>query len=279
MPPEEDSRPALLIEPVREAARSALQPDGPLRWSIESRADCVELRAVVRRWCTAAADPTAQLARVAGGAALRAARLAVAVQGRHPLVSYPEQPGVLAVLYAGLPAAPRRSDMLLHRLLRHEVVPAWYRARLLDPPTALRRLRCAVEGEGAWMQVLDGSPPADLGPHWQDADGQAPDADRRTVVALVGAPGRLPVADLRVGQALETLRLTAMVLGLEMDVLAAPARPIAGMPRRVGSGTETLAVVRVGWPPAEVHVGQDEGHRVDGASDAAALPAGGRVSS
>lgn len=69
------------------------------------------------------------------------------------------------------------------------------------------------------------------------------------IVALVGAPGRLPATDLRVGQAIETLRLTAMVLGLEMDVLAAPAEPAAaGLPRCLGSDAETIAIVRFGWP-------------------------------
>ena len=243
-----ESRPVLRTGPVVDAARAALQPPGPLRWIIETRADSVELRTVVRRWSTAP-HPSAQLARIAGGAALRAARLAVAVQGRHPLVSYPERVGLLAVLHAGLAVRTRRDEVLLHRLLRHEVVPAWYRARLLDPTAALQRLRFAAEGEGAWVRVLDRLPTADLGPSWQDADEQYQAADRRTIVALVGAPGCRPAADIRVGQAVETLRLTAMVLGLEMHVLAAPAEPaISGMPRQAGAGVGTLAVVRFRWP-------------------------------
>jgi len=247
--PEREGRPALLIGPVMEAAHAALQPPGTTRWIVEVRTDRVELRTAVRRWSTGA-QPSAQLARIACGSALRAARLAVAVQGRRPLVSYSERPGLLAVLHAGLAVRPRPEEMLMHRLLRHEIAPAWYRARLLDPLAALQRLRCAAEGDGAWVRVLSGPAPEGLGPSWQDEKAHDPIGDRRTIVALVGAPGRLPAADLRVGQAIETLQLTAMVLGLEMDVLAAPAEPAAaGLPRRLGGGAETNAIVRFGLPP------------------------------
>ena len=242
----QENNSVLLTGSLVEAARAALQPPGPMRWIIEARADGVELRAVVRRWSTAL-DPSAQLARIACGTALRGARLAVSVQGRQPLVAYPERPGLLAVVHPGIMVPPRRAELLLHGLLRQEIAPAWCRARLLDRPAALQRLRSAAEAEGTWLRVLPGPVPAHLGRSWQDTDDQAPAVGRRTIAALVGAPGRVPAADLRVGQAIETLRLTAMVLGLEMHVLAAPAdSAAAGVPR--GIGAETGAIVRFDWP-------------------------------
>src|SRR5215212_3765522 len=108
-----NTRPPLRIGSVAEAARAALQPPGPVRWTLDVRIDRVELRAVTRRWSTAA-EPPARLARVACGTALRASRLAGAVQGRQPLVSHPDQPGVLAVLHAGEVVAARREELLLH---------------------------------------------------------------------------------------------------------------------------------------------------------------------
>lgn len=245
---EREDGPVLLTGPVVAAARAALQPPGARRWIVEARADCVEVRTVVRRWFTAR-DPSTQLAHIACGTALRAARLAVAVQGRRPLVSYPARPGPLAVLHPGPAARPRRDEVLLHRLLRREIAPAWWRARLLDPAPVLQRLRYAAEREGTWMRTLAGPPPTDLGSGWHDAHERDASGDRRTILAVIGAPGGLPAADLRVGQAIEALRLTAMVLGLEMHVLAAPAGPAAaGLPRGGGLGPQTLAILRFGWP-------------------------------
>jgi hypothetical protein len=120
---EHTDRPALQLEPVLDAARAALRPPGPVRWVLDPRPDRVELRAVIRRWSTAV-EPAARLAQVAAGTALRAARLAVAVQGREPLVSHPDQPGVLAVLRAGGVVAPRREELALHAMLRHATDPA-----------------------------------------------------------------------------------------------------------------------------------------------------------
>jgi hypothetical protein len=242
------TRPPLRIEPVVEAARAALQLPGPARWTLDVRTDRVELRPVVRRWSTAA-EPPARLARVACGAALRAARLAVAVQGRQPLVSHPDQPGVLAVLHAGEVVPPRREELLLHATLLLEPGPARNPAQGLT--AVLRWLRRAAESEGAWLRLLP-EPPAPstaLGPCWDRPDGprRAPTAPA-PVTVVIGAPGRLPAADLRAGQAVETVRLTAAALGLDLHVLAAPAAATAAIERCTGRTTDTLAVVQIGNP-------------------------------
>lgn len=242
------TRSSLQSRPVVEAARAALRPPGPVPWTLDVGTDRIELRAVIRRWSTAA-EPPARLARVACGTALRAARLAVAVQGRQPLVSHPDQPGVLAVLHAGDMVPPRREDLLLHATLLQEPGPARNPAQGLT--AVLRWLRRAAESEGAWLRLLPEppAPSAALGPCWDDPDGprRAPTAPA-PVTVVIGAPGRLPAADLRAGQAVETVRLTAMALGLDLHVLAAPATTTPAVERCIGRTTDTLAIVQIGRP-------------------------------
>jgi hypothetical protein len=247
---EQAVRPALQLEPVMEAARAALRPPGPVRWVVDPRADRVEVRAVIRRWSTAV-EPAARLARVSCGTVLRAARLAVAVQGREPLVSHPDQPGVLAVLHAGGMAVPRREELLLHAMLRHETaVPGG--VRIPDRTAVLRRLRRAAETEGAWLCLLPepSVPSATHGPCWYDLDDSpVAGSDQETLVAVIGAPGRVPAADLRAGQAVETVRLTARALGLDLHVLAAPVTTTSpAVTRCAGRATDTLAIVQIGGP-------------------------------
>jgi hypothetical protein len=246
---EHADRPALQLEPVMDAARAALRPPGPVRWILDPRPDRVELRAVIRRWSTAV-EPVARLARVAAGTALRAARLAVAVQGREPLVSHPDQPGVLAVLHAGGAVAPRREELALHAMLRHATDPAPVRVGNPDRTAVLRLLRRAAEAEGAWLRALPQSPAASatLGPCWYDPDEVSwAEPVQETFAAVIGAPGRPPAADLRSGQAVETVRLTARALGLDLQVLAAPvATTTPAITRRLGPTTDTLAIVQIG---------------------------------
>jgi hypothetical protein len=111
----------------------------------------------------------------------------------------------------------------------------------------LRRLRRAAETEGAWLRALPESPApsATLGPCWYDPDEVS--CAQETFAAVIGAPGRLPAADLRAGQAIETVRLTARALGLDLQVLAAPvAATTPALTRRLGPTTDTLAIVQIG---------------------------------
>jgi hypothetical protein len=249
--PEQTAGPAVQTGPVVEAARAALRPPGPARWIINARSDRVELRTVVRRWSTAV-EPSARLTRIACGTVLQAIRLALAAQGRRPLVSHPDQPGLLAVVYPGAVVAPRREDLLLQAMLRCGTDRTRDPARPADRPSVVRRLRQAAESEGAWLRVLP-EPPASaatLGPCWSDVDDHPRGGPtREPVFAVIGAPGRSPAADLRAGQALETVRLTAMTLSLDVQVLAAPAAPTTpAVSRCVGRTSDTLAVVRIGRP-------------------------------
>jgi hypothetical protein len=240
----------LRIGPVIEAARAALRPPGPVPWIAEPCGDRVDLRLRVRRWSTAV-EPSARLARISCGTALRAARLAVAVQGRRPLVTHPGRLGLFAVLHAGEAESPRREEVLLHAALRGGV------ALPLTPrpsrTAALQRLRRAAEAEGAWLRALPTPPDPSRapGPGWHDSGWTWAEFDGDSFAAVVGAAGPAPVADLRVGQAIEAVRLAGATLGLVVRVLAAPADAGAvGLRGRGGAPADGLAVVHVGWPGA-----------------------------
>jgi hypothetical protein len=170
------------------------------------------------------------------------------------VVSWPDHRGLLAVLHAGDVAAPRREDALLHAVLRGAYAPQLFRA-----PEPYRGTTAAAprgQTEGAWLRVPDDVPgrsPA-VGPCWDDPDdaawtGGGAGSGAGTVAALIGAAGPVPAVDLRVGQALETVRLTATALGLAVRVLAAPAAPAAlGIRSSERTGADVLAVVRLCWP-------------------------------
>jgi hypothetical protein len=244
------SGPTGQLSAVVDAARVAVQPPGPVRWTVQQHLDRVELRLVVRRW-SIGVEPPARLARLAAGAALRAARLAVAVQGREPVVSRPDQPGLLAVLHAGRAAVVRREEELLHAVLCGTFVPPRYRAP--GRAAVLQRLRRVAEAEGAWLRLLPEAPvpSSALGPGWFGPGALASTAGAVDAV-LIGARGPVPAVDLRVGQAIEAVWLTGMALGLAVGVLAAPAAPAAlGIGPSGGRGADVLAVVRVGWPRGE----------------------------
>jgi hypothetical protein len=248
----EPSHSALQLSPVVAAARSAVQPPGHVRWTADRHVDHVDLRLVVRRRSTGV-ETAARLARLACGAALRAARLAVAVQGRQPVVSCPDQPGLMAVLQAGRAVAPRHEEEVLYSVLRDTFVPPLLRCP--SRTAVLQRLRRSAEVDGAWLRVLTAVPcpsPA-LGPSWHELDEgawTAPGPD--TAAVLVGARGPVPAVDLRVGQAVEAVRLTATALGLAVRVLAAPATPAAlGIRSLEDGGADVLAVVQVRWPLAD----------------------------
>jgi hypothetical protein len=264
---------------VLEAARAALRPPGLVRWIAEPVGDRVDLRLALRRWSTGV-ETSARLARISCGTALRAARLAVAMQGRHPVVTHPKQLGLLAVLRAGDVEAPRREEALLYALLC-----GGFALPLIQKPSrtaALQRLRRAAEAEGAWLRVLPKAraPSRALGPCWHEpADPAWTEFSGDPIAAVIGAAGPAAAADLRVGQAVEAVRLTAAALGLVVRVPAAPAAPGAVDARlHAASAGDALAVVQVWWPvvwrPEVTATASDVG----GLGEHLSRPSGGGVS-
>jgi hypothetical protein len=211
------------------AAREAVAPAGPVPWFLEpvdgrsgGAADGLALRMTVRRWARAV-EPQARLARLACGTALHAVRLAVAAQGRRPVVSTPGgpsgRPGLVAVVRAGHVAAPRPAERAAY-------------AALLDPTArpplettaAMPHLRQAAEAEGAWLTAVRPGPCVRgeiLGPRWPGGDSGGPD----TVTLVMGVPGTSPWVEVQAGQAVEAVVLAARTAGSTATVLAAPANP------------------------------------------------------
>ncbi|MFR9802968.1 hypothetical protein ACL02T_11765 [Pseudonocardia sp. RS010] len=219
------SRAGLSIAPLVDAARMAAAPEGSAPWFVSAVDDGVALRSVVRRW-SHAEEPPARLTRVAAGAGLRAVRLAVAAQGRRPQVTHPGEEGLLAVVRPGEARPPRPLERALHGALRDHGRPRV--AEGPSGPATRSMLRRAAEMENAWLRRI-GHPvvPGDeLGPAWP---GPLDEGELRPApdFVLVGAAGRVPHADLRTGQAVEALRLTAALLGLRTAIVAAPADPAA----------------------------------------------------
>jgi hypothetical protein len=248
---------ALRIAPLVDAARAAAAPEGSAPWFVTAVDDGVAVRSVVRRW-SLAEEPPARVTRVAAGAGLRAIRLAVAAQGRRPQVTHPVEEGLLAVVRPGVACVPRPVERALYAALRDRGRP--------HPPAGPRGaaarsvLRRAAETESAWLRGIDHPvvPGDELGPAWPGpTNGEGPvvpEAGEPEFV-LVGAAGRVPHADLRTGQAVEALRLTAALLGLHTAVVAAPADAAAlraRLPDRLrdvvdGARGSTVAVLEFWW--------------------------------
>ena len=105
-------------------------------------------------------------------------------------------------------------------------------------------LRCAATGDDPWM--------ARDFRRSRDEDPPRPTAERPAPLVLVIATSHdLPVAQLRAGQALQRVLLTATVLGLATSVLSAPVEVPAmrlQLARRLGRGVHPQILVRVGHP-------------------------------
>lgn len=225
---------------VTEAALAAAAPGGPRRWFTTAVEDGVAFRTVARRW-SSAAEPPARLARTACGAALYAARTALAVNGRRPVVTTPGAPGLIAVVRPGVAADPRPAERAAYAVLRHGP-----RSDVrLRPGAALPHLRRAAEAEGAWTGVVELRPGADLGPRWDPVGDPAGDA----VTLLLDVAGDSPWVEVQAGQAVEAVVLAARAAGLHAAVLAAPADPGVLRGRLAGPGGavcgRTVAAVTV----------------------------------
>lgn len=168
--------------------------------------------------------PGMQETRIAAGSALLGMRLALAVQGRRPdvaLLPVPEQPDVLALLRRGMHAPPQPQERQLHALVGATAV-----SRAAVPEAAVRyALRRAAAEEGVWLRTAT------------DRTGLVALGGRRDVppagmYATVGGDARLAVTDLRVGQALHRVLLTAAWLGLHASVVHGPGDLAARGPHR-----------------------------------------------
>ena len=251
------------VDALRDAAASALSPPGRRQWFVRPLTDGIEFRAVVKNWVDAPAEG-ARETRVACGAALCAARLCLAVQGWEPVVTPLGGTASLATLRVGAPAAPRREDRLLYRALhedRFEVAPV--AADVLR--TVVRR---AADVRRVWLSTVPGPVPA-VGRVWGDGEDSAGEG----VIAVIGAPATDRIADLRVGDAVQYLRLVAVTLGWDVRVLAGPV-PREQSLHFVGSDVPTGSVVlfRVLPAAARTPVPEQRGRPVRGGAGSHRVP-------
>ncbi|WP_028928029.1 hypothetical protein [Pseudonocardia acaciae] len=224
-----------------------------------------ELWADVRRW-RPASEAGDRGPRLAGGAALFNLRLAVAALGRRPvtvLLPFPERPEVLAVVRMAERTAPPPGWARLYEVLTalggRRACPGWPASTA--PRLALRR---AAELEGGWLTMLDASAPDDRlrelierrCARWPDLAVGAPvDRERRGgTIGVLSSFHDLPVGQIRAGEALRRVALTAAAYGLCTSF--APASLVnpamrAALGRRLGHQLCPQVVLRIGSPSGD----------------------------
>ncbi|WP_028927835.1 hypothetical protein [Pseudonocardia acaciae] len=228
-----------------------------------------ELWADVRQWRPASEAADRGL-RLAGGAALFNLRLAVATLGRRPvtvLLPFPERPEVLAVVRMAERAAPPPGWCRLYEVLTGLGVR---RARHQGPaPVAMRpALRRAAEMEGGWLTVLDPGASDDRLRElieWRCTEwpglrvgAPAPRERRGGVIGVLSSFHDLPVGQVRAGEALQRVALTAAAYGSPTSFApAALANPAmrADLGRRLGHHLCPQLVLRFGSPATETRPG------------------------
>ncbi|MET0188686.1 MAG: hypothetical protein ABW212_06790 [Pseudonocardia sediminis] len=206
------------------AAAAAPGPPGPPRWFPRPLDDGVELRSVVRSWA-ADGDRAGRTMRIAAGAALRNVRISLAAQGRRAVCAYPQRDALLAAVRTGEPYTPSALDLALARLVSTGSAPE---VPVRDPAVTRALLRRAADADQVWVRVLPGPLPAAdpqaIGVPW--ARNPVAMGTRPEMLVLIGAPENDRIADLRVGQAMQQIRLlSAVVLGRHTTVVAGPVDP------------------------------------------------------
>lgn len=251
------------VELLLRAARAAIAPPGEARWFARPVSDGLQFRSVVKDWVDGQVERAREM-RVACGAAVCTARLALLVQGREPVVVHPPRVGLLAALSAGAVVEPRDRDRSLYQLVHHTGPPAGPAETVERFRAALRR---AADVRHVWFRTIAVPAPQrllDLGRPWPGRlDPTAAD-----VVAVIGAPATDRIADLRVGETVQHLRLVSATLGWDLQVLAGPVR--RDRVRRLGPGMPDGSLVLVGAAP--VLPGSGAGPAAGDASDAPGDP-------
>lgn len=233
------------VELLLRAARAAMSPPGGARWFARPVPDGLQFRSVVKDWVDGRAEPAREM-RVSCGAAVCTARLALLVQGWEPVVVHPHRPGLLASLSAGATVVPRDQDRSLYRVVHHGTPSG-------TAPVTPERIRAALRRTSdirhVWFRTVAAPTPRllpELGRRWPN--GPAPTADG--VVAVAGTPATHRIADLRVGETVQHLRLVCLTLGWDLQVLAGPVR--RDRVRLLGPGMPDGSLVLVRADPLPV---------------------------
>jgi hypothetical protein len=154
------SVPALFTDVVRAAIRAPSQHNSQ-PWRFRLRAGGLEILADHGRQLPMA-DPTGRAVRIACGAAVFNARLALAVANLPPEVRLrpdPSQPDLLALLHAGAPRAPSPEQVALHAAISHRHSNRRPFEELQVAAARRQGLIRAAHDEGAWLELLVGRVP------------------------------------------------------------------------------------------------------------------------
>ncbi|MFC4950750.1 hypothetical protein [Pseudonocardia sp. GCM10023141] len=242
--------PWIEVEHLRRAANAAVAQPGDRPWRLWPVDRGVELRAESVRSLPSSPAGAAAV-RVAAGAALLNMRLTVAAMGDRPVTTLlpdPARPRVLAVVRRGKRSDPTPAE----RELADTIGRAARRCPeigLRPVPDGIRNLvRRAAEAEGVWLRSV-----VDAGDREQ-LIGAVPSVGGRRcsgLVAVIGSNYDVPAMQLRVGQGVQRVVLTAVALGFAARVVAWPPdlRAALGLPGSVGGpGLCPQAILEVGWP-------------------------------
>ena len=232
----------------RVAAAAVTHPSG-YPWRLRPVDQGVEIRAD-HFGGAALSELGAQTVRLTVGAALLNLRLAIAVSGHQPVVTYSldaQHSYAVAVVRRGVRRAPTPVERALFAAIRPGASTRRPWGDRPVPDAVLCRARSAVEAEGLWLRGLDERARSGLGA-LVDA------VPRSAHLAAIGGNHDVPAVHLQAGLALQRLVLTAQALGHRAAIAAWPADLASAtttLPPEIGGpGLWPQVVVAIGAAPA-----------------------------
>src|SRR5689334_20188118 len=215
------------LDVVSRVAAAAVRLPSGHPWYVRPVDQGFEIRADHTRGARST-DLGARTLRLAVGAALLNVRLAVAVFGHQPVVSWSldgPRSYVVAVVRRGVHRDPAPVERALFAAIGS------VRSASVPPAAAavLARARSAAEAEGVWLRGVVG-PDRDHLTRW------LPDLHRPAHLVAIGGNHDVPGVHLRAGLALQRLVLTVQALGWRASVAAWPAdlAAVPHLPRAIG---------------------------------------------
>jgi hypothetical protein len=232
------------LDVVSRVAAAAVRLPSGHPWYVRAVDQGFEVRAHRTRGARST-DLGARTVRLAVGAALLNVRLAVAVSGRQPVVSWSldaPRSYVVAVVRRGVERDPTPVERALFAVIAPHR-PVWSPC---GPPTTaavLAQARRAAEAEGVWLRGV-------VGPDRDHLARSLPGLVRAAHLVAIGGNHDVPGVHLRAGLALQRLVLTVQALGWRASVAGWPAdlAAVSHLPRSIGG----LGL----WPQVVVAVDQ-----------------------
>jgi len=232
------------LDVVSRVAAAAVRLPSGHPWYIRPIDQGFEIRADHTRGARST-DLGVRTVRLAVGAALLNTRLAVAVSGRQPVVSW-SLDGPRSYLVAVVRRGLHRDPTPVERALFAAIASSRPVRSPCGPPTTaavLAQARSAAEAEGVWLRGV-------VGPDRDHLARSLPSLGEAVHLVAIGGNHDVPGVHLRAGLALQRLVLTVQALGWRASVAAWPAdlAAVPRLPRAIG-GTGL-------WPQVVVAIDQ-----------------------